>query len=68
MNNSNLMGVHETLELHELLTFKSLCLTKSTTMSGLAQDQELKSLLDQDASAAKGHIQQLQRFTGEDVQ
>lgn len=56
------LGVHETLELHELLTFKSLCLTKSSTMSGLVQDDELKNLLTQDASQTKNHIQTLQQF------
>lgn len=56
------LGVHETLELHELMTFKSLCLTKSSTMSGLVQDDELKNLLTQDASQTKSHIQTLQQF------
>ena len=56
------LGVHETLELHELLTFKSLCLTKSSTMSGLVQDNELKNLLTQDATQTRGHIESLQQF------
>lgn len=42
---TKLLGLHETLELHELLTFKNLCLTKTTTMSALVQDEELKNLL-----------------------
>jgi similar to spore coat protein len=56
------MGVHETLELHELLTFKNLCLTKSTTMSGLAQDDELKQLLAQTSRMDRESIQTLQGF------
>jgi similar to spore coat protein len=56
------LGVHETLELHELLTFKSLCLTKSSTMSGLVQDNELKNLLSQDATQTRSHIESLQQF------
>ncbi|MFC3885706.1 hypothetical protein ACFOU2_20410 [Bacillus songklensis] len=56
------LGLHETLEVHELLTFKNVCLTKSTTMSGLAQDEELKALLSTDVSTGKQHIQQLQGF------
>jgi len=56
------LGVHETLELHELLTFKSLCLTKSSTMSALVQDEELKNLLTQDAAQTKNHLQTLQQF------
>ncbi|OLN22544.1 hypothetical protein BTO30_09585 [Domibacillus antri] len=56
------LGQHEALEVHELLTFKNLCLTKSFTMSALAQDSELKALIDNDVNAAKNHIQQLQNF------
>lgn len=61
------LGLHETLELHELLSFKTLCMTKSQLMSGLVQDQELKSLLDQDVNSTKGHIQQLQNFFPEGI-
>ncbi|WP_394514484.1 hypothetical protein [Priestia aryabhattai] len=53
------LGVHETLELHELLTFKNICLTKSATMIGLAQDVELKNILARDVTQTKLHVQQL---------
>jgi similar to spore coat protein len=56
------LGLHETLDLHELLTFKNLCLTKATTMSVLAQDPELKAILSEDAASGTQHIQQLQKF------
>lgn len=56
------LGIHETLEVHELLAFKNLCLTKSVTMSGLAQDEELKSILSKDVETGKQHIQQLENF------
>jgi similar to spore coat protein len=56
------LGLHETLDLHELLTFKNLCLTKATTMSVLAQDPELKAILSEDAATGTQHIQQLQKF------
>jgi similar to spore coat protein len=56
------MGVHETLEIHELLTFKNLCLTKSTAMSALAQDEELKQLLTQTSQMDRQNIQTLQGF------
>ncbi|HEY9061721.1 MAG TPA: spore coat protein [Pseudobacteroides sp.] len=51
---------HEAFELHEILTFKNVCATKSATMAGLAKDQELKSLLDQDFAISQGHIKELQ--------
>jgi len=56
------LGLHETLDLHELLTFKNLCLTKSSTMSVLVQDEELKAILSDDAQTGVQHIQQLQEF------
>ncbi|WP_369888607.1 DUF892 family protein [Bacillus halotolerans] len=55
-------GLHETLELHELLTFKNLCLTKSSTMTGLVQDEELKSILEQDAQKTKQQVERLQEL------
>ncbi|MFP5110623.1 hypothetical protein ACSU6B_28545 [Neobacillus sp. C211] len=56
------LGLHETLDLHELLSFKNLCLTKATTMSVLAQDEELKAILSEDVTTGTQHIQQLQQF------
>ena len=56
------LGLHETLDLHELLTFKNLCLTKSSTMSVLVQDEELKTILANDAAAGQQLIVQLQQF------
>lgn len=50
---------NETIQLHELLTFKNLCLTKSFTMSPLVSDDELKSILKQDVNAAQEHIKEL---------
>lgn len=57
---NNKLATHETLELHELLSFKTVCATKSSTMSMLASDPELKSLLQQDTTKSKQHIQELQ--------
>jgi similar to spore coat protein len=58
----NHLGQHESLELHELVVFKSLCTTKSATMSKLAQDPELKTLLEADAQAGQQHLQQLKQL------
>ena len=56
------LGLHETLDLHELLTFKNLCLTKASTMSVLVQDPELKTIMSEDVVNGTKHIQQLQEF------
>ncbi|KAA9028408.1 hypothetical protein [Niallia endozanthoxylica] len=63
------LGLHETLDVHELLTFKNLCLTKAVTMSKLAQDEELRAILESDVTTGTQHIQQLQKFiTDREVQ
>jgi similar to spore coat protein len=55
----NTIAPHETMQLHELLTFKNLCLTKSVTIFPLVSDEELKSILQNDISTSKQHIQEL---------
>lgn len=49
----------ESIQLHELLTFKNVCLTKSITMSPLVSDPELKAVLQQDVTTGQGHIKEL---------
>ncbi len=56
----NKLGVHEALELHEIISFKSLCATKASTMSGLVSDPQLKAMLSQDVKLSKKHISDLQ--------
>ena len=56
------LGLHETLDVHEILTFKNLSLTKTSTMSKLAQDPELKAILEQDAMTCSQHIKQIKKF------
>jgi similar to spore coat protein len=56
------LALHETLDVHEILSFKNLCLTKATTMSAFAQDEELKNLLANDVTSGTRHIEQLQQF------
>ncbi|MGY3839174.1 hypothetical protein ACWNPK_18805 [Bacillus atrophaeus] len=58
-------GFHETLDLHELLVFKNLCLTKSSTMTGLVQDQELRDILEQDAVKTRRQVERLQSLLAE---
>jgi similar to spore coat protein len=52
----------ETLQLHELLTMKSLSLTKSVAMLPLVGDEELKNILNSDSINCEGHIRQLRGF------
>lgn len=50
---------HESIQLHELLTFKNLTLTKSVTMTPLVSDKELKTIFQNEAATSKQHIQEL---------
>ncbi|MFS0865140.1 hypothetical protein [Fredinandcohnia sp. 179-A 10B2 NHS] len=56
------MGLHETLEVHELLTFKNLSITKSITMSKLVQDPQLRAILSNDVDSGRKFITQLQQL------
>ncbi len=53
------LALHERLELHEILTFKTLCVTKATTMGSLVGCEELKQILSTDVTAGRQHINQL---------
>lgn len=44
------LAFHETMELHELLNFKTVCMVKSKLMSGVVFDQDLKLLLEKDVT------------------
>lgn len=56
------LAVHETMELHELLTFKTVCMTKSKTMQNLVNDDDLKKLMQTDVEQSKESISALQGF------
>ncbi|WP_071459759.1 hypothetical protein [Bacillus massilinigeriensis] len=62
MDNTHYLAPHETYELHELLTFKNVCLTKATMMGGIAKDPELKSILQEDVSMTRDQLQRIQEF------
>ena len=47
MMNENLSR-HEMMELHEILNFKTICMTTSILMQGIVFDQDLKALMEKD--------------------
>jgi len=59
MKVGTVISPNEVLELHELVTFKNVCVTKAATMSSLVKDEELKSILQQDFTTGKEHIKEL---------
>jgi len=51
--------VHETLEVREIASFKTICLTKSKTMQTLVSDPELRSLMQRDVELSSRHLVEL---------
>jgi similar to spore coat protein len=62
MENTKRLAPHESFELHELLTVKNICATKSSAMANLVKDEELKTMMQQDFTVAQGHIKELQHL------
>ena len=51
---------HESLDLHEVINFKTLCLAKSKLMQGLAFDQDLRALMQKDVEQSMQALSELQ--------
>lgn len=59
---SETLTLHETMEIHELLNFKTICMTTSKMIQGVVFDQELKSLLEKDVQQSMQDVSILQRL------
>ncbi|MCM3127175.1 spore gernimation protein GerQ [Paenibacillus provencensis] len=55
----NSLAPHESLDLHEVLNFKTLCAAKSKLMQGIVFDQELKALMQKDVEQSTVAIHEL---------
>ncbi|MDF2630523.1 MAG: spore gernimation protein GerQ [Symbiobacteriaceae bacterium] len=53
------LAPHESLELHELINFKTLCLAKSKLMQGMVFDTDLKALMQKDVEQSKRALAEL---------
>lgn len=64
-------ALHETLEVHELAAFKTICMTKSKTMRALVSDPALKAIMLQDVETSTRQLQELgsilDRAVGEEI-
>lgn len=56
------LAPHESLEIHELLNFKTLCLAKSKMLQGLVFDQDLRALMEKDVHQALTAIADLKHL------
>ncbi len=51
---------HESMEVHELLNFKTICMATSKLAQGVVFDQELKALLDKDVQQSMEDVRILE--------
>ncbi|AQR91165.1 hypothetical protein [Clostridium saccharobutylicum] len=56
----NYLGPNETMQIHEMLNFKTICMTTSKMMEGVVFDQDLKALLEKDVQQSIAEISSLQ--------
>ena len=61
MENQNL-APNETMQVHEMLNFKTVCMTTSKMMEGVVFDQDLKALLEKDVKQSITAISDLQNL------
>lgn len=59
------LGIHETVELLEVLTFKSVTLTKATAMGLLVKDLRLKEILSNEVTVSTAHINRMKELLTE---
>ncbi|WP_088070068.1 spore gernimation protein GerQ [Gottfriedia luciferensis] len=59
MDNQKLAD-HESLDLHEVINFKTLCLAKSKLMQGLVFDDDLRALMQKDVEQSMQELGELQ--------
>ncbi|GGF93739.1 hypothetical protein [Paenibacillus abyssi] len=52
-------ALHETLEVHEIAAFKTVCMTKSKTMRALVSDPALKQILQEDVDSSTRQLEEL---------
>lgn len=55
------LAMHEKLEVHEVLIFKTACVAKSKVFSGLVEDDELKEILEEDIKLSTKAIKDLRK-------
>lgn len=56
------LALHESMEIHEMLNFKTVCLAKSKMAQGLVFDQDLRALMQKDVEQTIQDIQELQNL------
>ncbi len=53
------MAFHETIDLHEMVNLKTLCVLKSKLMQGVCFDSDLKAMLNKDVELSVRQLNEL---------
>jgi similar to spore coat protein len=53
------LAYHETMDMHEVLNFKTVCLMKSKLMQGVCFDNDLKKLMQKDVEQSVKAIKEI---------
>ncbi|MHC1684186.1 MAG: spore coat protein [Clostridiaceae bacterium] len=56
------LALHEAMQVHEMLNFKTVCMAKAKMMEGIVFDQDLKALLERDVRQSIAAITDLQKL------
>ncbi|MDF0728119.1 spore coat protein [Cytobacillus sp. S13-E01] len=56
------LGYHETMDTHEMINFKTVCLMKSKMMQGICFDNDLKALMQKDVQQSVKAIKELKEL------
>ena len=56
------LAPNETMQIHEMLNFKTVCMTTSKMMEGVVFDQDLKALFEKDVKQSITAINALQNL------
>lgn len=56
------LAMHEKLEVHEILIFKTACVAKSKVFSGLVEDAKLREILEEDIELSTKAIKDLRKI------
>ncbi|WP_174731443.1 spore coat protein [Mesobacillus harenae] len=62
MEQQEAMAFHETMETHEILNFKTICLVRSKLMQGICFDNDLKNLMQKDVEQSSRAIKELKEL------
>lgn len=56
------LSPNETMQIHEMLNLKTICMTTSKMMEGIVFDQDLKALFEKDVKQSITAISDLQKL------